>query len=613
VESLLVVSGTGRLAAFAEGVRAAGGVAEVVSRPADARGGDWTAVLVDGTDADAVELARTLRDALPDTPLVASVPAALADRVEPLMDAGVEDILCEPPDVADLRVRLQIVRRNRAPAAIALRRSNERFALVARALSDAIWDLDTTTGEIEWTFGVRQFGYALAQAGDLSWWKENLHPDARDRVYRSLEEAIAAPDREFWQEEYLFRHADGSWVPVLDRGVVLRDASGRARRMVGAMTDVSDRHELEARLQLADRMATVGTLAAGIAHEINNPLAYVLGNLEIAREAVQEQPSEAAARANRALDAAAEGAGRIAEIVRDMRAFSRPEDEGVGPVDVRRVLQSVVGMVQNEIRHRAIVATRFEDVPEVRGNGARLGQLFLNLLTNAAQAIPEGESGHSVRVWLRQDEHGDVLVDVSDTGVGILPEHAGQVFVPFFTTKQGKGGIGLGLSISHGIVTSLGGEISVESEPGKGTTFRVLLRRAERREAPRPPSPGSGPERRRVLVIDDEQGILDVVGQMLRAHEVAGTLRAEEALAWIDAGQRYDLVLCDLMMPDMTGMDFFAALSRRCPELAERVVFITGGAFTPRARAFLDAVPNRLVEKPFRAAELRALVGQARA
>jgi CheY-like chemotaxis protein/two-component sensor histidine kinase len=289
--------------------------------------------------------------------------------------------------------------------------------------------------------------------------------------------------------------------------------------------------------------------------------------------------------------------------------FSRgAEDEDRQAVDVRSALESSISMANNEIRHRALLVRELGEVPPVEANEARLGQVFLNLLLNAAQAIPDGAS-ESNRVVVRTREEGAmVVVEVADTGVGIAPEQMQRLCEPFFTTKPLGMGTGLGLSVCHGIVKNLGGALEFESAPGKGTTVRVRLpRSAQKASQPR----GAGAAIRvrrsgRVLVIDDEPRILQIVERTLRRyHEVVIERDARDALARIERGERFDAIVCDVMMPNMTGMDFHAAVP---VPIAARIVFLTGGAFTDRTRAFLERIENVRLEKPFAAGDLLAAI-----
>ena len=234
----------------------------------------------------------------------------------------------------------------------------------------------------------------------------------------------------------------------------------------------------------------------------------------------------------------------------------------------------------------------------------------MNLLLNAAQSIPEGEADRNeVRVSIRPNGTAEVLLEVRDTGPGIAPEILAHVFDPFFTTKPVGAGPGLGLSICHGIVTSIGGRIEAQSVLGGGATFRVTLP-ACRTEAAPPGEPSQAPRRGRILLVEDDPLVARAVRRTLsRDHDVVFVEGGRAALQAL-AKERYDLVMSDLMMPEMTGMDLHAELSRTHPDVAQRMVFLSGGAFTDAAREFLRRVPNRQVEKPFNPQELRELVAR---
>jgi CheY-like chemotaxis protein len=282
-------------------------------------------------------------------------------------------------------------------------------------------------------------------------------------------------------------------------------------------------------------------------------------------------------------------------------------------VDVARVVESAISMAWNELRHRARLVRDFQSVPTVNANESRLGQVFLNLLINAAQAIEDGDpTRHQVRVSAVSHERG-VLVEISDTGKGMGPEVLAQLFQPFFTTKPIGVGTGLGLSICRGIIDELAGEITVESELGRGTTVRVVLPASKSVPAPRQSTPIPPSARRsRVLVIDDEPALCQIVYRVLSPeHDVVITQDARAALRLLAAEPEIDVVLCDLMMPEMSGMDFHARLAETAPAIAERVVFLTGGAFSSRAAQFLDSVKNTRLDKPFDPAVLRKAVAKA--
>jgi PAS domain S-box-containing protein len=385
---------------------------------------------------------------------------------------------------------------------------------------------------------------------------------------------------------------------------------GRLLRVV-AISDISERKQLEAQLRLSEQLVSMGALAAGVAHEINNPLTYVLGNLELlGRELEQMRPELPPARLEALLkhaEEALDGTERVRDIVRDLKSLT---GDGVEPslVDLRRVLDSATRIAANEVRHRARLVRQYGDAPPVRGSDLRLAQVFVNLLLNAAQAIADGQvASNEIRVVLRQDEAGWAVVEIRDTGGGIPAEIRAHIFEPFFTTKPGRG-TGLGLAISRGIVEQLGGTISAESAE-RGTLMRVRLPAGRAAPAARAPRPASPVDRKRVLVIDDEPRVAVTIKRLLeRDHQVQAVGSIAEAQALIDAGQGFDLIVCDLMMPYGTGMDLHARLSETAPHLARRMLFVTGGAFSAAAEAFLKRPDIRWLEKPFAAAELRQAI-----
>ncbi|MCY1080199.1 HAMP domain-containing sensor histidine kinase [Archangium lansingense] len=286
--------------------------------------------------------------------------------------------------------------------------------------------------------------------------------------------------------EVRFRHRGGQ--QVLGEVVTFSIPFDGQPAVVSIARDVTERKQVQEKLRTTDRMVSLGTLAAGVAHELNNPISFVLSNLRFAVDELGEQteagkpPSaEQLEEIQQALREALEGGERMRNIVHDLRSFARREDERLGPVDIHAVLDSCASLARSAIRHRAQLVKEYGDIPRVLANESRLGQLFLNLLVNAGQAIPEGDvKGHSVRITTARAEDGWVVISVRDTGVGIPPENLQRLFKPFFTTKPVGVGTGLGLSICHGIVTAMGGRIEVSSEVGKGTTFRVFMPEADR-------------------------------------------------------------------------------------------------------------------------------------
>jgi PAS domain S-box-containing protein len=404
---------------------------------------------------------------------------------------------------------------------------------------------------------------------------------------------------------YRVRRTDGTQL-LLEVSSVPFQYEGKPSVLTMAR-DVTLKKQLEHQLVQADRLAALGTMAAGVAHEINNPLAYVMLNLEwVARKLphVQDDPASLPAMMVM-LDEARQGAARVSAIVRELRSFSRADGETRKHVDLATVVQSAIKMVGNEIRHRAQVVTSFEPALPVLANEARLEQVVVNLLLNAAQAMPEGTAAKNVvRVSVRQDGERRAVLEVSDNGGGIPADVLPRIFDPFFTTKPVGVGTGLGLSICHGIVTSLGGKIRAYSDPREGTTFRVVLPTTETLAGDSVPPVSEGPSSRdtvraRILVVDDEPAIAHTLRELLAPqHEVVSATSGREALATL-AGEDFDVVFCDLMMPGMSGTELYHRIKAERPGMEARIVFMTGGAFTAGAADFLASVPNRRLEKPF--------------
>jgi CheY-like chemotaxis protein/anti-sigma regulatory factor (Ser/Thr protein kinase) len=308
---------------------------------------------------------------------------------------------------------------------------------------------------------------------------------------------------------------------------------------------------------------------------------------------------------------AREAALRIRDIVRDVKLFSRPDDDDRSLVDVERVMDSSIRMAWNEIRHRARLVRDYGRVPRVDANEARLGQVLLNLVVNAAQAIPEGcARDNEIRVSTRATD-GRVMIEVCDTGSGIAPEHLSRIFDPFFTTKPVGLGTGLGLAICRRLVADMGGEITADSNPGGGARFRVVLPVGAGRSPQSTTSSSVPPSTRRgsILVVDDEEAVARALKRALSEyHDVSVAASGREAATRIEHGERFDVIVSDLMMPDLTGTDMYRRLVQVAPEQAARVVFVTGGAFTAGARGFLEEVPNPRIEKPIEPSSLLAII-----
>lgn len=400
---------------------------------------------------------------------------------------------------------------------------------------------------------------------------------------------------------------EGSVAPIaLDLGT----ASGS----VMVFRDVGERRRLERRLGMSERLAAIGTMAAGMQHEINNPLASVVANVQFALDVLRARPggpsSEELAELVTALADASEGAERVRRTVEELRHFSRSNETVDAPIEVTSAIEEALRMTAHAVRHHAGVRREYGQAPRVRAEEGQLARVFMNLLLHAAQATGDGGAAqHTIVLTTRTDASGRAVAEVTDDGPGMPRDVLHRIFDPFFTAALESSAAGLGLAVCHTIVTSLGGEIDVESEVGKGTTFRVSLPAAEAPQEPPPPRPAPSippasrskgtTARGRVLVVDDEVAIGKAIRRILaQEHDVTLESDARAALDRLDH-ESFDVVFCDLMMPNMSGMDFFEQVTKRVPELAERIVFLTGGAFSPRSEEFLRASHNVCLSKPF--------------
>jgi signal transduction histidine kinase/ActR/RegA family two-component response regulator len=455
------------------------------------------------------------------------------------------------------------------------------------------------TLEVANTTGARLYGGSL---------KEELKAAAREAIANgaTADRGLALEGRAFAVRAY----------PLAGRGAVLyvRDATDEREREIG-------------RLQ-AEKLASIGLLAAGVAHEINNPAAFVLANIEaltghlrLVEERLREAGNETATRslsdllfeANVILQESKEGMARIHRIVKDLGSFSHSDDETNAPMNVNLAIDSALGMLRNELKYRARVERDLRAQRLVKASAARLGQVFLNLILNAAQALDEADAKRNVVTVRSYDDGPEVVVEVADNGPGIAGEILPRIFESFFTTKPRGMGTGLGLPISLGIVRTLGGEIVVDSRPGEGATFRVRLpadeSRAPARVSTPVPVPARGYPRRRLLAIDDEALLLKAYRRMLGdAHELTTALGGTEALRLLERDTAFDVILCDLQMPEMSGMEVHAAVRERYPALADRFIFVTGGAFSSDARKFLEDAVSTVIQKPFRVEDMMALI-----
>jgi signal transduction histidine kinase len=382
-------------------------------------------------------------------------------------------------------------------------------------------------------------------------------------------------------------------------------------QLEAAMARVSETQE---QLVQVEKMASIGMLTAGIAHEINNPLAFLLPNFELIevwlgaakdgrttdRVPSLEELAKLVAECRAGLD-------RISRLVRQLRVFSHPGRPNLGPVDVDAIARSVVGLVEREIAGRAEVTVYCGPDCVARGNEDQLRQVLLNLILNSAQSFsPEGEGGR-IEVVVDQKD-GEITIRVIDNGCGIAPENLRRVFDPFFTTKPVGFGTGLGLSISRDLVKKMDGNITLESQLGRGTVVSVTLRKwregpptQEHLDALRTPtpeliSPNVG-RRLSIIIIEDETALIAPLRRMLATyHDILTFSDPRDGMRCLIEREPPDVIICDINMPVIGGVELYQEVTKVRPFLARRFLFLTGGISDEAAPLLADE--RRVLEKP---------------
>ncbi len=518
----------------------------------------------------------------------------------------------------------------RVRAQQALATSEARFRELIERLPDAITVYRDRTIVFANPAMVTTLGYASPDelvGKDLL---ELIHPSDRPLVLDRRERVLSGEVNPPAELRALRRDGSFAFIEIVSMTI---DYDG-APAFLSVARDTTERRIMQAELLQADRMASVGTLAAGVAHEINNPLAYLKGNLDVlATRKLNEICARVDALAQDALRAGApgtaadvqalkdsleeakemvrlarEGADQMRSIVADLKTFSRSDDAPSSWVDLPRVLDAAIHMAWSEVRARAKVDKSYGPTPSVYANESRLAQVFLNMILNAAHAIPHGKQG-LIRVTSSTGPSGEAIMEISDDGAGMSPEVTARIFDPFFTTKPSGLGTGLGLWICQRIVSALGGRIEVSSALGHGSTFTIVL--PPRELVASEPKIALNPARRHgaILVLDDQREILKLIERALsRTHKVECFDDGEAALAKIASGATYALVLCDISMPRLDGLRFYERAIKSDEGLRTRFIFLTGAATERRARAFLEKHPH--LTKPF---ELSELVGAVEA
>ena len=419
--------------------------------------------------------------------------------------------------------------------------------------------------------------------------------------------------------EHLWRTRSGELKAVeLSASQIQRD--GQLQWIVLIGRDLTEQRQLQAHLTQVDRMAAVGLLASGVGHEINNPLAYVAANLDFVREHLASSSNPVHAPAIEALTEARQGADRVREIVGDLKHYATWEKiSRDDTADAEQVLETSLRIAGNQLRHRARVQRNYCGQALVSGSESRLGQVFLNLLVNAAQAIPEGRALDNLITLTTELHERWVLVRIADTGKGLNQEDLQQIFTPFFTTKAPDEGSGLGLSICQHIVSGMGGRIEVESSPGQGATFTVWLPRQRAEDSLEFTTDPADlldidPHHRPLLIIvEDQAPVARALRRMLDdTFEVLHFERAADALTHLSAHPGGEVILCDLMMPQMTGVEFARELEAHHPDQLSRLIFMTGGSPGQSERHFMERREIPCLDKPFEPEALRRILARRR-
>lgn len=444
-------------------------------------------------------------------------------------------------------------------------------------------------------------------------WSQIHRDDAAEltRAFRKLSNGELAHA----QLEYRTKHADGSWRMLRASASPLFDASGKINGVVASARDVTETRAVEKQQLQKEKLAAMGEMMAGVAHELNNPLTAILGISDLMRERAADDATR------RQVEIVLKQARRAAGIVQNLLAFSRPSALASKKLRPEQVIKQVIDQQQPSLQQKNVTVhlEAPENLPAVNADPRLLQQVFVNLILNAEQAISSRRDHGALRIIVEAAD-GKIAFVFADDGPGIAPENLAKIFDPFFTTKRPGGGTGLGLTICQAIVKEHGGTMEVQSVPEAGAEFRVILPAAQGEPAATAEAPkaqASAPARvasvlqgRSVYVVDDEESIREIVqeGLAARGMKVEGASSSEEALPHL-ATQTYDFVLCDFNLPGLNGEQFFERMlanSARGP--APKYVFMSGALLDPETMARFSEKGAAVLQKPFHMAGLAALL-----
>jgi PAS domain S-box-containing protein len=406
------------------------------------------------------------------------------------------------------------------------------------------------------------------------------------------------------------RVLDHTLAPIVnERGVVLGSAI--------VFRDVTERKRLERRLEAAERLASLGTMASGLAHELNNPLAAVMGNVSFALAELERhsaiQGESGATRLDEccsALTDAAAASERLRKIIETMRWYASRRSPECKVTGVTVLIERALRAIQHTIGRKARLVRAFGTTPSVDVDDRQVVQALVNLLASAADAIPErGAEPHEIRIATSTDDAGRAVIEILHDGAPPRESDFAQPFHPSFPTSPSASATGLRLAMSHAFVLAARGELTLRARAGTGGVFRISLPAATPESAETTPNvPPAARPHARILVVDDDPAVAKVIVRLLSEHHVSAETDPRAALARVANGETFDVIFCDLMMPELTGADVHAAIDATNPSLAGKMVFLTGGTFTPDIKRFLEQAENTVIDKPFSVGKLRAAI-----
>lgn len=554
------------------------------------------------------------------------------DALRKSFECGAMDFIPKPVSEVELcgRVRSALLLYCERVANIrktrALLESQQRYELAVNGVNDGIWDLNIAADEVYYSPKFKQIlGYEDHEfANTMAMWEAIIHPDDKDRVMALMQEHWNQRTP-FYTSEHRLRNRDGEYIWVFSRGRAIWDEQGRVIRMAGSTTDITQRKSLEIQLRQAQQLESIGRLAAGVAHDFNNLLMTILGQANLGKlNAPPESPFQVH------FDKIEKASLQAADFCKQMLAYAGQGRYSVESLNLNSLVRETADLIEISVSKK--ITLRFQLPPEpvfVDADTAQLRQVLLNLYLNAAESIGDKAGSITAKIAVTTDLDSELVgavlkpngptsrpyarLEIADTGSGMSPEVQAKIFDPFFTTKFT--GRGLGLSAVLGIIRAHEGAMKVETEVGQGTTFVLFLPRAEA------PAPAHAPVKSailqswrgsgKVLLVDDEAGVRDIVGALL-GELGFDVITAADGLEGIELfreqASSIAAVILDLNMPKLSGSEVFEQIRQINPNA--RVLLATGYGEEEVVRQFTSLAPSGFLQKPFRFDELEAKLRQ---